>query len=249
MNIKCKNCDKHYTGNYCNYCGQSSQTHDINARFFLHDIQHGLLHIDKGLFYTIHQMFIRPGHTIKDYMNGKRVRHFKPISFLIVIAGLYGFIIHYFHFDNSIVFKNTANNENIQRLNNIFDWFNTHYTFNILLLLPFSSLCNYWAFYKKGYNYFQHLIINSFFYGFHLVLRLIFILFFVFLDKEKTMKWMTIPDVLGLIFNFWAFTQLFNFLSLKKIVIKVLISYLYLALMFLICVCTILMIIGVFISK
>jgi hypothetical protein len=89
MEITCKNCHQVYTGHYCNNCGQSAETHKINAHFLWHDIQHGLLHFDEGILFSLRQLFTRPGHSIREFIDGKRVRHFKPISLVVVLATLY----------------------------------------------------------------------------------------------------------------------------------------------------------------
>lgn len=57
-----------------------------------HDIQHGLFHFDQGIFYTAKQLFIRPGHSIREFIEGKRVEHFKPLSLVIILATAYGII-------------------------------------------------------------------------------------------------------------------------------------------------------------
>jgi hypothetical protein len=77
MNITCKNCHQTYTGNYCNNCGQPADTHKINIHYLWHDIQHGLFHFDKGVTYTAKQLFTRPGHSIREFIEGKRVKHIK----------------------------------------------------------------------------------------------------------------------------------------------------------------------------
>ena len=92
MEITCKNCNQTFKGHYCNNCGQPADTHKINAHFLWHDIQHGLLHFDNGIPYSIKQLFIRPGHSIREFIEGKRVRHFKPLSLVAVLGALYGFL-------------------------------------------------------------------------------------------------------------------------------------------------------------
>ena len=96
MTNLCLNCDVQLTGNFCSNCGQSAKVHKINFHFLIHDIQHGLLHLEKGFFYTTKELFTRPGHSIREFLAGKRVNHFKPISFAIILAGVYGIMAHYF---------------------------------------------------------------------------------------------------------------------------------------------------------
>ncbi len=41
-------------------------------------------------------MFTRPGHTIREYIEGKSVKHFEPIALLLTVATFYEIFYHYF---------------------------------------------------------------------------------------------------------------------------------------------------------
>ncbi len=84
----CKNCDNQFEGKYCNNCRQPANTHRISWHEILHHLPHAIFHADKGLFYTMKELALRPGITIKNYLNGKRIDHFNPFLFLILIGGL-----------------------------------------------------------------------------------------------------------------------------------------------------------------
>ncbi len=56
--------------------------------FLEHDLVHNVLHIDRGMIYTIKELFTRPGHSIREYAEGKRMKHFHFISFIIIILAL-----------------------------------------------------------------------------------------------------------------------------------------------------------------
>ena len=90
MQIICKNCGHIYSGQFCNNCGQPSDTHKLNLHFIWHDLQHAFLHFDKGVLFTAKELFTRPGNSIREFIEGKRVKHFKPISLVIILATLYG---------------------------------------------------------------------------------------------------------------------------------------------------------------
>ena len=170
MRLTCKNCNLHFKGHFCNNCGQSVDTHKMNLHFLWHDIQHGLFHFDKGVFYTAKQLFTRPGHTIREFLEGKRVKHFKPISLIIILATAYGILYHYFHinsFNNEFLkgFQEGFNRTTTQGKNPfilnfeiINEWVATHYSWMTLFLLPFYALASFCAFKKIGYNYVEHLI-------------------------------------------------------------------------------------------
>lgn len=82
----CKNCGNIFEGNYCNICSQRAETHRITWHELAHHLPHALFHADKGLFYSIKELIFRPGHTIRDYISGKRVCHFNPLVFLILVG-------------------------------------------------------------------------------------------------------------------------------------------------------------------
>jgi Protein of unknown function (DUF3667) len=85
----CMNCNYNLVGNFCSNCGQSADTHDINVKSVFHELQHSIFHIDKGILYTTKQLFVRPGHTIREYIFGKRVKHFKPVAYIIILSTIY----------------------------------------------------------------------------------------------------------------------------------------------------------------
>ena len=93
----CVNCGMPVEGKYCSNCGQSTEEHTINLHFLWHDIQHGLFHFDKGILFTVKELFTRPGHSIREFIQGKRVQHFKPVSLVLILATVYAFLFHYFH--------------------------------------------------------------------------------------------------------------------------------------------------------
>jgi hypothetical protein len=163
MAINCKNCNHQFEGHFCNNCGQTANTHKMNFHFVWHDIQHGLLHFDKGILFSIKELFTRPGHSIREFIDGKRVSHFKPISLIIVLATVYGILYHYFHINllktgmtgGIIEGWNNANKigETPLDISKINEWFATHYSWTALLLLPFYALGSFLAFRKSDYNY------------------------------------------------------------------------------------------------
>lgn len=53
----CKNCDAFTVGNFCNYCGQSVYTKRITAKTILHEVQHGIFHVDKGGYILLRNSF------------------------------------------------------------------------------------------------------------------------------------------------------------------------------------------------
>lgn len=55
--ITCKNCHQQFKGNFCNYCGQSALTHEINFQSILHEIQYSIIHVGNRLLLTKEKLF------------------------------------------------------------------------------------------------------------------------------------------------------------------------------------------------
>jgi len=157
----CKNCGHKFEGNYCNNCGQKSNVGNINFKNTINDVLNGLFQIDKGFFFTIKELFIRPGNSIKQYIEGKRKKYFNPFSY-IIICSLIFILINYFTTYETSLFKFTNGfvegvpkggpKNTIILLEKIFEWLTTHYAYTILILLPVFSLSSFFSFKKYGYN-------------------------------------------------------------------------------------------------
>ncbi len=178
--IHCKNCGNSFHGHYCNNCGQDAHSGKIDKHFIYHELQHGLFHIDKGILYTLKELFTFPGTTIRLFVEGKRVKHFKPLAFLLVMAGLYAFVNHYFNANVLLTGPTGVKNADtsIQAVN---DYLKEHFEILVLLELPLISFVYYLFFKRYGTNYIEQLVINAYTSG--LAIRLIGINFYYCLSS------------------------------------------------------------------
>ncbi|RYG54610.1 MAG: DUF3667 domain-containing protein, partial [Chitinophagaceae bacterium] len=92
--IICRNCGNEFEGNFCNNCGQKSKTARLDWAYLNDEAKYTFLHLNGGLLFTIAQLFKRPGHAIREFVDGKRVNYYKPILLLFVVAGFYGLLVH-----------------------------------------------------------------------------------------------------------------------------------------------------------
>lgn len=87
----CANCGRPIDGpeqNFCPVCGQRTPVHRINWHFLGHELQHGIFHVDGGIIYSLRQLLTRPGHTIREYIRGRRVPHFKPVLMIMILGAV-----------------------------------------------------------------------------------------------------------------------------------------------------------------
>lgn len=227
----CKNCTHQFEGNFCNSCGQSAHTHEINLHFVVHEIQHGLIHVDRGFFYTLKELFIRPGNAIREYIEGKRVEHFKPLAFLLITTTVYAFLSHILE-DRTFIesammgFKSVPDNKNSTTPYVVIDWIIAHYAYTNLLIIPVSSLASYLAFIKSRYNYFQHLVLNSFQSGQIAVFHIIYLFFTYLVNKNNSSYTLDYIEIaIGFMLTCWTYYQFFDTLSGVQKILLTIVNY------------------------
>ncbi len=96
---RCLNCHHALHGTpYCGTCGQAAHTPArITLGHLLHELPHVVWHVDKGVIYTLQQMWRAPGHTIARYLRGERAPFFPPLSLLLLLAGVNSFVYLVLH--------------------------------------------------------------------------------------------------------------------------------------------------------
>ncbi len=161
----CLNCDSPLQGKYCANCGQSADTHRLTLKhFFYHDFLHGVWHLDKGILFTLKQIFTRPGYAAIDYIKGKRKNYYNVFYLLLLLLGLI-YLIH--HKVEELQHLNTAADavqptdiENERKA--ILNITGTNAKYIIMSFIPLISINAYFLFKKIKYNYFEHIIIAAF---------------------------------------------------------------------------------------
>lgn len=241
MEIKCKNCHQVFKGHYCSNCGQPAETHKINSHFLWHDIQHSLLHFDKGILYSLKELFTRPGHSIREFIEGKRVKHFKPISLVVLLATLYGFLYHYFHINYFV----KEPNEPLDYVN-INEWIATHFSWVTIATIPLYTIGTYTVFRNQGYNFFEFFVLNTYKASQRLFVQILTFPGLLYLNNTNHLQQFTyITYIIGIVLIFWTNIQFFNKMSKTKAFFLSILSHI----IFLICITITLVIILLIIGK
>lgn len=96
----CKNCGTEYRGNYCPGCGQSGYTQRLSAFNAVKSVAGVVLTLDRGFLHTCIDLLLRPGHMMRDYIEGRRVQYYGPINLLFLLSMVY-VVALYFLFPES----------------------------------------------------------------------------------------------------------------------------------------------------
>jgi len=232
--MKCKNCEKIFNGNFCNHCGQSSRVREIDLRYLLNEVPESIFQINHGFLFTVKELFTRPGHAIGEYINGKRTNYSKPIAFIILTSAIY-VLVNYFiggvtFMDDFIAGLSLGRNDTGELAElKIYSWLANNQTYTLLFLLPFYSLASYFAFKKSKYNYTEHLVLNFYITGQQFIIYTIFSFINV---KDDFLVWMAL--IVGMFFNYWAFSQFFGKQKLIMKIVRIVLFYSFLLLQILI---------------
>nr|WP_315158198.1 DUF3667 domain-containing protein [uncultured Flavobacterium sp.] len=227
MYINCKNCHQTFKGHYCSNCGQTAETHPINFHFLWHDIQKGLLHFDSGITYTAKQLFTRPGHSIREFIEGKRVKHFKPISLVMLLATAYLALIHLLHID--LIVNKSGPVEPGSHIDavKIGEWLQAHFAWITLAFIPIHTIGTVITFRKQGYNFFEYFILNTYKAAQKLYISLLFIPVFYYYSGTPVINTITkIIVLIDFVLYFWTNQQFFNHLSKTKTFFLTLLTHL-----------------------
>ena len=210
--MNCKNCGKIVEQKFCSYCGQNSKVGKINLSNFLNEISESVLQVNRGLFYTLKELFVRPGHSIKEFLNGKRKNHFKPVAYVLTFSTLY-FLISRLVGENTwmndliLGFSKGANDSKSGiEIPSFLTWLSENFAYATLLLLPVFSFASYLSFFGFGRNYLEHIVLNSYVTGQQAIFYSIFILLKIFIDSKYLE---IIPFLISISYAFWIFLQFF----------------------------------------
>ncbi len=169
MNI-CKNCNSQINEKYCSNCGQPKVLKRIDGDYIRHEIEH-LLHLDKGFFYTVKELFIRPGKSIREFLTDNRNRLIKPIIFIIVTSLIYSIINNYFHIEEQYIQQSGLENTTVGKL---IKWMQEHYGYGNIILGIFIAFFIKLFFRKSDYNFYEILILLCFIMGVGMLVYSIF---------------------------------------------------------------------------
>src|SRR6478609_6433349 len=98
MNSDCLNCGHPLAENFCSKCGQKASTHRYSLKHFIeHDFVNGVWGLDRGVLYTLKDLFTRPGHGVREYVQGKRAYYFNFVALILLILTIAALLDPYSH--------------------------------------------------------------------------------------------------------------------------------------------------------
>ncbi len=161
--MNCKKCNTEINQNYCPICGQPAELKRIDGKYILSEIG-SILNFDKGILFTIRELLIRPGQSIRNFILDDRNRLVKPIAFIIITSLIYSISQHFLHFEDGYINYSSSGDEKSAVIS-IFKWVSNNYGYSNILM---GFLIAFWIkifFRKSNYNFFEFLILLFFLMG------------------------------------------------------------------------------------
>lgn len=203
--------------NFCPNCGQAANLKRIDRHYIVHEIEH-VLHLERGILYTIKELVINPGENIRKYLSENRSRLVKPVIFIILTSLIYTVISHSFHIEDEYMkyegFEKSA-------IGDILKWTQSNYGYANILIGLFVAIWLKVLFKKHGFNFYELLIMLCFVIGISMLIYAVFAI----VEGIFHVKLFKIAGTFGVLYIIWAIG---NFFEEKKIVnyVKALISFL-----------------------
>lgn len=152
----CLNCNNATADNYCSTCSQSVSTHRFSLpHIFNHDLIHGIFHIDKGFFYTLRELVVRPGDSIREYVEGKRVKHFNYFATVMLLMAIGYFLRKWATIDTAQLYDKSS-------VGGLMKILKDYGKVTIFLHIPIIAFASYVLFRKSGQNFAENLVLNTY---------------------------------------------------------------------------------------
>lgn len=225
----CKNCNQSFEGNYCNHCGQRKIANKrLHLKEVVLDFLDNTFNLDKGFFFTLWSLFIRPGKVAQSYINGQRKVYINPTRFMVIGLAFQTFIDYWF--ETTDVIKN----EEYYHFSFLSDTMNASMEiWNVKLAVEYILISNlfmivfipfllYITYKPLKYNY-TELLSASFYY----IPTILFITMPLLFITKVMMGIYVSKEVIIFIFTgylFWSFLSLFKKMSFLNRFFRLLIS-------------------------
>lgn len=206
----CKNCGQQVEGKYCSHCRQDVHTERLTWREIARQVRNATVDVDRGFFFTVREMFFRPGATLRNYLEGKRVNYSNPFFFVLLTAGFASLL--FTTFDVSLPVQ-SINLEQIERLNSLVA--QKYFVLVGIFFVTMLSVSDGLLYRRSNLNGAELLVVNTFQAGQVLVITLMFFPLLLMQDRyvdpgAANSGVRTLLKAIIFVYLVWARWQLFS---------------------------------------
>jgi len=173
----------------------------------------GLFNLEKGFFYTLWELTVRPGKAIRGYLFEDRTKLSKPFGFLFLAIALSTYVSVTYVFTDEVMANSytanpqSGNKETLEWMKPIMGYFIDYFNFYLLTTIPFFSFFSY-LFYKKPRLYLaEHFVINSYVFAYQTFFYLLMVpLFIIDIDTYNVAY-----ILLSIVYAVYVYTKVFDY--------------------------------------
>jgi Protein of unknown function (DUF3667) len=203
--MNCIKCNTEISQNYCANCGQPTTLKRIDRHYVQHEIEH-ILHFEKGFFFTIRELIVRPGQTIHNFINSDRNRLVKPIIFVIITSVLYTIIAQFFHVEDKYI---NIENAGFKYTTMINKWVQNHYGYANMIMGVFIAFFANRLFKKYNYNVFEIMVVLCYVLGIGMLIFTLFAIAEGLMHTQNTWA-LKVASGITIIYSSWAIAKFFE---------------------------------------
>lgn len=210
----CRNCGTPVTNKYCDNCGQRTSVYKVSFKETIHDFIDAAFSLNAPLFITLKLLLVNPGLLLREYLEGKRKKYYKPVAFFILTTVAYLVIrsaIGFDPFKDTVVEVESTQDDQLLTKARDFMLFNIN---NLLFVFVFTLALFSKIFFYKRYTLAEYLAVSFYLTGMYTLFTTLNLFLVVWVGKE--MKLLEI-----LIMFVYLIYVMASFIKLNKIVIVI----------------------------
>lgn len=220
VNVACPNCGRELEHNFCPACGQMKYRR-INRNYIVAEIRN-VLATTGGFFYTIRKLLRNPGNTAREFIDGHRISHYRPLYLAFVLSGFEALVAYKIVGVNEIIQTHYAEMHMTSEFGHDFTiFFSNYHSFLMILLLPIFALSTKLAFRKSGHNYYEHIVMNAYILSLYTLIGIIFVypMLYVFKGQPEIFINLSYFSYLFIVpILVWFFKEFYSEKSFKSII-------------------------------
>ena len=199
---KCNLCGSELLDQSSSSCWLPRKPNRIDRKYILSELR-SILDFEKGIFFTIKELLLRPGENVEKFINEDRNRLVKPILFIIVCSLIYTMIQNFFQFEDGYVGFSIGQGSSTETISQLIS---ENYGYANIAMTAFIALWIRLFFRKYHYNYFEILILLSFVMGVGMLIFSFFGIIDSWVDLEVADK----GYLIGVLYVSWGIGQFFD---------------------------------------
>ena len=214
----CLNCGQATTSRFCPDCGQRTDTHRINWHYLGHDVLHSVWHLEGGIIFTLKELLTRPGHSIREFLAGKRVNHYRPLALLLILGAVLLFIMHMldvsFARKSQEVFNPDVGSAS-ERMKafqaQVIHFVEANQNVLHIAMIPLYAFWVWFMFRRRGFSYPEILVAQTFIANVQILISLLIVVVFWSVGASNTLfTWaIGLSLVVYMAYNVVTYTQLY----------------------------------------